>query len=227
MDSARKQIDTKDCTAETQKLHLRPKIVVMQRTFRGMFNRLGTKMKTLKTLHTVVVTGLAALSLGTAIGAQAQTAAAAAPQAQQQPHAQHGQRAERRELTPEQRAQFAAKRAERRAQRTAQLHDELAITPAQENAWKSFVASMQPAAQDGARARNGQQDRAAWAGLSAPERMAKRIALHKQRTAAMEQRLGALNSFYSVLTPEQKRTFDAKANSFQGRRGWHGEQRQG
>jgi protein CpxP len=202
-------------------------MIDMRRTFRGMFNLTrNDNMKTLKTLHTAFAAGLAALSLGAAVGAHAQTTATpqVQQQAQQQPHAQHGQRGQRHEFTPEQRAQFAAKRAERRAQRTAQLHDELAITPAQESAWKSFVASMQPAARD---ARHGQQDRAAWAGLSAPERMAKRIELHKQRTVAMEQRLGALNSFYSVLTPEQKRTFDTKANRLQGRRGWHGEQRQG
>jgi protein CpxP len=195
----------------------------MQRTFRGMFNRLGNQE--MKTLHAAFVTGLVALSLGAAIGAHAQiaaqTTAPASPQAQ--PHAQHGQHAQRRDLTPEQRAQFAAKRAERRAQRIAQLHDELAITPAQENAWKAFVASMQPAARDG----QGHGDRAAWANLSAPERMAKRIALQKQHTAAMEQRQGALNTFYSVLTPEQKRTFDAKANRLHGRHGGQGEQRQG
>jgi protein CpxP len=194
----------------------------MQRTFRGMFNRLGNQE--MKTLHTAFVTGFAALSLGAAIGAHAQTTTpTTAPASQAQPHAQHGQHAQRRDLTPEQRAQFAAKRAERRAQRIAQLHDELAITPAQENAWKAFVASMQPAARDG----QGHGDRAAWANLSAPERMAKRIALQKQHTAAMEQRQGALNTFYSVLTPEQKRTFDAKANRLHGRHGGQGEQRQG
>lgn len=171
-------------------------------------------------MRKTILTSLAALSLGVAaIGAQAQTAAPAAQdQARQhQGHFGHGQK-----LTPEQRAQWQAKRAEKRAQRVAKLHDELRITPAQEAAWKSFVASMQPAQRPA-------HDRAAWASLTAPERMAKAIELQKRRTAAMEQRLGALNSFYSVLTPEQKQTFDAKAarmqHRFHGRGGMGGQQR--
>ena len=75
---------------------------------------------------------------------------------------------------------------------------------------------MQPAA------RPAQHDRAAWANLTAPERMAKMIELQKQRTAALEQRQGALNSFYSVLSPEQKKVFDAKATQMQARWGGHG-----
>ncbi|WP_296945461.1 Spy/CpxP family protein refolding chaperone [uncultured Massilia sp.] len=153
-------------------------------------------------------TALAALSLGAAaIGAHAQTAAsttAAAPAqaGQHQGHRQHPKR------TPEQRAEL-------RAKRVAKLHDALKITPAQEQAWKSFVASMQPPARQ-----PGQRpDRAAWAGLSAPERMAKAIEMQKRRTVAMEQRLGALNSFYSVLTPDQKKTFDDQAGRMQHR--WH------
>ncbi|MDN4055782.1 Spy/CpxP family protein refolding chaperone [Massilia sp. YIM B02763] len=165
-----------------------------------------------------IVTALAALSLGAAaVGAQAQTAAPATqdqahPQAQHQGRFGHGQK-----LTPEQRAAF-------RAKRIAKLHDELKITPAQEQAWNTFVASMQPPArgQHGPRA-----DRAALAKLPAPERMAKAIERQKQRTAAMEQRLGALNDFYAVLTPEQKQTFDAKAARMQhrfhrGAGGWQG-----
>ena len=51
-------------------------------------------------------------------------------------------------------------------------------------------------------------DRAAWAGLSAPARMEKMIAMAKQHTAAMESHLAALNTFYAVLTPAQKKVFD-------------------
>ena len=65
-------------------------------------------------------------------------------------------------------------------------------------------------------------DRAAWAGLSAPQRAEKMIAMQKQRTAMMEQRLGALNTFYSVLSPEQKKTFDEKTARMQGHSGRHG-----
>jgi Spy/CpxP family protein refolding chaperone len=54
-------------------------------------------------------------------------------------------------------------------------------------------------------------DRSAWAGLTAPQRMQKAIDLQKQRTAQMEQRLAALNTFYSVLSPQQKQIFDTES----------------
>jgi protein CpxP len=160
-------------------------------------------------MRKTIITALATVSLGlAAIGAQAQSSAPAASTQQHQGH--HGQKP-----TPEQRAAY-------RAQRIAKLHDELKITSGQEAAWKSFVATMQPPA-------NAQRpDRAAWAGLTAPQRAAKTIELQKQRTAFMEQRLGALNSFYSVLSPEQKKTFDEKAarmgHRFHGRFGMDGQQ---
>ena len=156
-----------------------------------------------------LLAALSALTLGAAaIGAHAQTAQTAdtaTPQAGQAAHAERGQHPR---LTPEQRAQF-------RAQRIAKLHDELKITPAQENAWNAFVASMQPPARQ-------QHDRAAWANLTAPERMAKTIERQKQRTAALEQRQGALNTFYSVLNADQKKTFDEKAARFGHGHGRHG-----
>lgn len=173
------------------------------------------------TMRKSIITALAALSLGAAaMGAQAQTAAAPAVQDQAHPKAQDGGRFAHghdrgQKLTPEQRAAF-------RAKRVAKLHDELKITPAQEQAWQSFVASMQPPA----RGQHGPRpDRAAIAKLSASERMSKAIERQKQRTAAMEQRLGALNSFYAVLTPEQKQVFDAKAARMQHR--FHGGRRGG
>jgi Spy/CpxP family protein refolding chaperone len=38
----------------------------------------------------------------------------------------------------------------------------------------------------------------------------------------MEQRLAALNTFYSVLSPDQKKVFDDKAARMQSRFGRHG-----
>jgi protein CpxP len=142
----------------------------------------------MNTIRKHMLTAAAALSLGAAaIGAHAQ----ATDQNPQQ--GRHGHA-----VSQEQRAAFAARRA-------AKLHDELKITPAQENAWNAFVASMTPPA------RGPRPDRAAQAGLSAPQRLAQHIERQKQRTAAMEQRLGAVSSFYAVLSPEQKKTFDDKA----------------
>jgi len=163
----------------------------------------------MKTYRKHFLAALSALTLSAAaIGAHAQTADTAAPQTGPAAHAAHVNRGQHQRLTPEQRAQF-------RAQRIAKLHDELRITPAQENAWNAFVASMQPPARQ-------QHDRAAWANLTAPERMAKMIDRQKQHTAALEQRQSALNTFYSVLNPDQKKTFDEKAARFGHGHGRHG-----
>jgi Spy/CpxP family protein refolding chaperone len=182
----------------------------------------------MKTLRTTLLTGLAFLSLGGAMpGAQAQSQSPNQAQAQA---SEHGRKAApTREERQARHAEFEA----RRAQRIAKLHDELRITPAQESAWSAFVASMKPAQHNGGE-HGGRQhgDRAAWAGLTAPQRAEKMLAMQKERTAAMEQRVAALNSFYSVLSPEQKKVFDEKTARMQERfghhRGMHGEgQRRG
>jgi Spy/CpxP family protein refolding chaperone len=163
-------------------------------------------------LRKTLLTGLAALSLGGAmLGAQAQS--------QAQSSDAHPRAHLSKEERQAKRAEFSAKHAQRRAERVAKLHDELKITPAQENAWNAFVASMKPAHRAGDRQHG---DRAAWANLPAPERAQKMIERQKARTAAMEQRLAALNSFYSVLSPEQKKVFDEKAARMQSRFGRHG-----
>lgn len=163
----------------------------------------------MNTFRKTLLTGLAALSLGGAmIGAQAQTQAPDAhPKAQLSKEERQAKRAE-----------FTARHEQMRAQRIARLHDELKITPAQENAWNAFVASMKPAH----RADRQHGDRAAWAGLSAPQRAEKMIERQKQRTAFMEQRLAALNTFYSVLSADQKKVFDEKTAQMQSRFGRHG-----
>ena len=66
--------------------------------------------------------------------------------------------------------------------------------------------------------RAARPDRAQLASLSAPQRLQMRIERQKQRTARMEARLSALNSFYSVLTPEQRKVFDEQAKQRRGGR---------
>jgi Spy/CpxP family protein refolding chaperone len=168
----------------------------------------------MNTLRKTILTGLAALSLGGAmLGAQAQA------QSQSQSPDAHPKAQLSKEERQAKRAEFSARHAQKRAQRVARLHDELKITPAQENAWNTFVASMKPAHRADDRQRG---DRAAWASLPAPERAQKMIERHKARTAAMEQRLAALNSFYSVLSPDQKKVFDEKSARMQSHFGRHG-----
>lgn len=103
--------------------------------------------------------------------------------------------------------QRQAKRAERHAARQQALREALKLSPAQEGAWASYAAARQPQT----RADGQRPDRAAWKALPAPLRMEQQIARSRQRTAAMEARLATLNSFYAVLTSEQKKVFDARA----------------
>lgn len=158
----------------------------------------------MKTVRKHLLVALAALSLGGTAMAQQTTTQPA--------------QAQRAHLTKEQRdakmAEFRAKRAEHMAQRQQQLHDALKLSGAQEQAWNSFVASMKPAERQ-------HHDRAAMANLPAPERMQKMIEFSKQRTAHMESRLAALNSFYSTLNPEQKKVFDEQSRHFMGGHGGH------
>ncbi len=177
----------------------------------------------MKTIGKNIVIVLAALGIaGASIGVQAQT------QAQAQHDGRHAhavskeerqaKRAEFRKMSPEQRqakmAEFKAKRAEHRAARQATLQEALKLTPAQQPVWQAFVASMTPP-QKGERA--GQRlDKEQRAALTAPQRLERRIAMQKHRTARMEARLSALNSLYTALTPEQRKVFDEQK---QGRRG--------
>ncbi len=161
---------------------------------------------------------------GASLGVQAQTGA---PSEGRHGHAmskeeRQAKRAAFQALSPEQRqakmAEFRAKRsemrAERRAARQAKLAESLKLTPAQQPVWQAFVASMTPPQQgDRAGQRLSKEERAA---LTAPQRLERRIAMQKQRTARMEARLSALNSLYAVLTPEQRKVFDEQK---QGRRG--------
>jgi len=138
-------------------------------------------------------------------------------------------RAEFHDLTPEQRqarmAEFRAKRLEQRAARQAKLAEALKLTPAQQPVWQAFVASMTPP-QKGERAsqRLSQEQRAA---LSAPQRLERRIALQKERTARMEARLSALNSLYAALTPEQRKVFDEQQRRGGRHHGGHGKMMRG
>ena len=154
----------------------------------------------MNTLRKNVLIALTVLGMGsTALAVQAQTAA---------PEGRHGHAA-----TQEQRM---AKWGEHFAKRQAKLHDTLQLTAAQEPAWAAYQAAIKPAA------KGMHGDRAGWAALQAPARMEKMIAMHKQRTAAMEAQLSALNTFYSVLTPVQKKAFDANTlGAMHGGRGHH------
>ncbi len=107
-----------------------------------------------------------------------------------------------------------AKWQEHAAKRQARLAEALKLTPAQQSAWAAYQAAGKP----GAAVRPEHGSRAT---LSAPARMEQRLAMAKQHIAVMETRLAALNTFYAVLTPEQKKVFDEQGMRG-GHRGHHG-----
>lgn len=105
--------------------------------------------------------------------------------------------------------QHAEHMEQHRSAMQAKVHDKLHLTAAQEPAWQSFITARKagnPAAR---------MDHAAFDKMTAPERMEKWIAMSKEHIALQESQLAALKSFYAVLTPEQKKTFDGI------HRGWH------
>jgi Spy/CpxP family protein refolding chaperone len=96
------------------------------------------------------------------------------------------------------------------------LKAELKLTPEQEPAWAALTGAMTPPA------RPQRPDRAEMEKLHMPERLDKMKQImsqhHEGRMAEMDKHTAAVKSFYAVLTPEQKKTFDTKAMS-----GWrHG-----
>jgi hypothetical protein len=107
---------------------------------------------------------------------------------------------------------------ERMAKRQAELKAKLKITPAQEGAWTTFTAAMQPPANMGKGTMGLRHDpkvKAEMDKLSTPERIDKMQAMRAERmktmSAEMDKRGAATKAFYAVLSSEQKAVFDAVA----------------
>ena len=109
------------------------------------------------------------------------------------------------------------------AKRQADMKAKLKITPAQEGAWIAFTAAMQPPSDGGARP--GTEQRAELDKLTTPQRIDKMREIRSQRmtemTALMDKRGDAAKAFYSALSPEQQKVFDAEYKMRGGRDG-HG-----
>lgn len=151
-------------------------------------------------------------AVGFAGAAFAQTAPAAAPEGRHGHAVTAEQRAAHQADRQAKRAAFQAKRAERQAARAAKLRADLKLTAQQEPAFAAFLAAGKPAARpQGQGLGKPAGERASFAALPAPQRMERMVERQKQRTARMEARLAALNNFYAVLTPEQKKVFDSQA----------------
>ena len=171
----------------------------------------------MNTLRKNILVAFAALGIAGAAIAQTTTTPA--------PEGRHGH-AVSAEQRAAHKAERQAKHAERRAQREAKLRADLKLTAQQEPAFAAFLAAGKPAQRPQAQgAGHAPGERAKFAALPAPQRMERMIERQKQRTARMEARLAALNNFYAVLTPEQKKVFDSQAmrGGFGGKhRGHHG-----
>ncbi len=115
---------------------------------------------------------------------------------------------------------------ERVAKRQAELKAKLKITPAQESAWTTFAASMQPPAGGMMGMRHDPKVKAEMDKLTTPERIDKMQAMRAERMktmgAEMEKRGAATKAFYAVLSTEQKAVFDA-VSMRGGRHGMGGE----
>lgn len=110
-----------------------------------------------------------------------------------------------------------AKMEEMHAKRSADLKGKLKITAAQESTWNSFATAMKPPAHDTQK----RPDRAELEKLSTPERLDQMRTIRTQHMAdmqaAMNKRDDATKALYAVLSPEQKKLFDAEHS----RRGGH------
>ncbi|MCP5268608.1 MAG: Spy/CpxP family protein refolding chaperone [Zoogloeaceae bacterium] len=99
--------------------------------------------------------------------------------------------------------------------RLEKLHADLKLTPEQESAWKSWSEPIQKQASVMGERRS---EREAMAKLTAPERMEKMLERMKEHEKAIESGLASTRNFYAILSPEQRKTFDA-FQPFGGKRG--------
>lgn len=104
-------------------------------------------------------------------------------------------------------ANMQQRRQARMEQLASLIHDALALRPDQEASWRTFTASMGPPAGMMMQHSEESQDHAMM--LTAPQ-MLDRMAEHlNRRQAEFARHAAAVRQFYAVLSPTQKRTFDA------------------
>ncbi|MFM9888281.1 MAG: Spy/CpxP family protein refolding chaperone [Burkholderiales bacterium] len=104
-------------------------------------------------------------------------------------------------------------------QRLADLKMKLAITGGQETQWQAFEAQVRQETANARAARQSPpQDVAA-----APDRLARRAELMKQRSAGLEAIAGALKDLYQALSADQRAIIDQHYAQLESRgRGRHG-----
>lgn len=171
----------------------------------------------LSSKHLLLTTLMA--TCGFAAFAQTATPAPAGAQTQMQDKMHRGDHSNMRE-------RMFGNHQERVAKRQAELKAKLKITPAQESAWTTFTAAMQPPAGGMMGMRHDPKVKAEMEKLTTPERIDKMQAMRAERMktmgAEMEKRGAATKAFYAVLSSEQKAVFDA-VSMHGGRHGMGGE----
>lgn len=80
------------------------------------------------------------------------------------------------------------------------LHDKLKIQPAQESAWKTYIAAIKPLP--------GQGKPAAKADAKLPEQLDGRLQMMQQHLEMMQKHVAATKALYQQLSPEQQKLFD-------------------
>lgn len=169
-------------------------------------------LKPLTALNGFVLAGLLA-SAGTSAMAQ-ETAAPATPVASSQATAPTTTRATKARTDDERKLgrNQSSKTQNKIANRQAELKSKLNITPAQNGAWTTYIAAMK--FPDRQNQRFTTEQRAEFDKLTTPERIDKMSTIRTQRMTEMstvaKQRGEATKTFYATLSPEQKKTFDAK-----------------
>ncbi|MPM24474.1 hypothetical protein SDC9_70957 [bioreactor metagenome] len=133
----------------------------------------------------------------TAAPAAPAAAAASAPTDAKPGHRPHA-RGER--MTPEQRQERMAKRADAFKQK-------LKLTTDQEPAWNTFQEALHPKDKP----EHARLDRKEMDKLTTPERIDRMRAVHAHRSAEMDRRGEAVKTFYATLKPEQQKVFDQES----------------
>lgn len=100
----------------------------------------------------------------------------------------------------------------RMAQHQAQLKQKLELSAAQEPAWNTFIATMQPGERPARLERLGREEMQK---LTTPERIERMRAQRTQRQAEADKRTNAVLAFYAELNPAQQKTFDAQTARYQ------------
>lgn len=108
---------------------------------------------------------------------------------------------------------------ERHARHMAALKEKLGLKPAQEAAWNTFAAAMQPGMRRAGADRQAMREE--FQQLNTVERLDRMQAMAATRQARMTERAGAIKAFYAQLTPEQQKVFDAEAMPQRSHRGHH------